>query len=528
MSQDARLNNYEGHFRGANNYGKFCNREESQNMIPRVSGRGVPGVHYGGNRAVREQGDVWCGADEGAVQNGPGQNRSGQGRQTPNWASTPCGHSPNWPMQNGGASYWRQRGSPHNNRIGRRPWNQAPGAQRQHWTSNNRWRDHHTEGCQREQPAHGPLTPDGNYLKNYFSSYGNGYAENGNGNGSCEYQYGGAPEQASEREIAHPHNGGRGGPPRTVRSSAHSRTTVPPPRSAYAQRRAMYNNGFPQMDSINGDNQDMEDPYQASTNVVDNANREDDNHWMKHTMENSYESINFPHGEIPQMGGSYNFRQSNNGVGFPPTSSFVAPLHSNRAVRGMTHWKKSPEERYAQHCSSVKKHGGKKRQKMDFFSNVSELKQMETNPKERNKTDENDHDDRDGGDDDEDEDGDGVGPKGINLQMKKSKENGKFIFCHYCDVNIEAEKMEEHKQSEHIKCPIDNCVQIYSIDDLDVHLLNHIKNDNDEVILNDSKEIEKWIQERKKNYPTREKIAINMKNHENGKKKKKKKTKLSN
>ncbi|ANQ09928.1 Uncharacterized protein PCOAH_00043700 [Plasmodium coatneyi] len=432
-------------------------------------------------------------AEEGAVQNGPRQSS-----QTPKWASPPCGHSPNWPMQNRGASYWRPRGNPHNNRIGRRPWGETPSAQSQHWTSNNRWRTNHTEGYQREQPSYGPLAPDGNYLKNYFSSYGNGYADDGSGTGSGGYHYSGAPEQASERGNVRLYNGP-------------SRAMPPPPQSVYAQPRGVYRNGFLQMGTTSGDNEDMEDPYQGSTNMVDNANTADGNHWINHTMDNSYESGNYAHGQNPPMRGSYNFHKSNNRVGFPSTKSSVAPQHINRSVRGITHWKKSTEERHGQQCSSVKKHGGKKRQKINLPI-VGESKHVETNPKKGNITDDGD------GDDD-----DGVGLKEINAQIKKSKENSKFIFCHHCDVNIEADKLQEHNQSEHIKCPIDNCGQIYSIDDLDVHLLNHIKNDKDEEILNDSKEIEKWIQERKKNYPTREKIAIHKENNENGKKKKKKK-----
>ncbi|CAA9989398.1 conserved Plasmodium protein, unknown function [Plasmodium knowlesi strain H] len=486
-------------------------------------------------RAMKGQGDVWFATEKGTVPNMQGQSRLEQSSQVPKWASTAYGHSPNWPMQNRGASYWRPRGSFHNNRIGRHPWGEAPGAQNQNMLSNNRWRAHHAEvGCQREQRAHGPLAPpDGNYLKNYFSSYGNGYVDDGSGDGSCGYHYPGAPQQDSERENARPYNGGRGGASRTVGSSGPSRTIHPPPPSDYAKPRVMYHSGYPQMGSKNGDDEDMEDPYQGSTNMVDNANSADGNHWISHTMDNSYESRNCPPGEFPMMGGLYNFRKGNDGVGFPSTNSFVAPPHRNRGMRGGTHWKKWTEERNAQKCSSVKKHGGKKRQKVDFPL-ISESKNVEIDPKKGNRADDGDDqvgdnndghggDDNDTNEEDDDDDGDGVGPKGINVQMEKSKENNKFIFCHYCDVNIEAGKLEEHNQSEHIKCPIDNCGQIYSIDDLDVHLLNHIKNDKDEVILNDSKEIEKWIQERKKNYPTREKIAINKENSENGKKKKKKK-----
>ncbi|CAG9473530.1 unnamed protein product [Plasmodium vivax] len=559
MTQDGGNNNYEGYFRAANNYGKLCNREESQNVVSHVSGRGVAGADHGGNRAVREQGAVWFGSEGGSVQNGPrqsrqgesmqgesrqgesvqGQNVQGQSRPAPSWASPPWERSPSWAMQNGGGSYWRPRGSPHNNRLGRRPWSEAPGAQSQHWTGNNLWRNHHTRGYQREQPAQGALAPDGNYLENYFSSYGNGYAEEGigggSGSGSCGYHYGGAPEQAPERESARLYNVGRGfsnmgGTPHTVRSSGSRRATLPRPRPAYAQPRALYHNGFPQMGSTSDDNQDMEDPYQGSTNVAENENRTDGSHWVSHTMDNSYEGRNVPHGEMPLMRGSYNFRKGNNGVGFPSTNSFVAPPHSNSAGRGASHWKKSTGELYGQGHSSFKHRGGKKRQKMDPpFKGESEG--VETNPKKRSKTDGGDDDDDDDGDDDGDDDddddgdddGDEVAPEGTNAHMKRSKQNGKFIFCHHCDVNVEAEKLEEHNQSEHIKCPIDNCGQIYNIDDLDVHLLNHIKNDKDEVILSDSKEIEKWIQERKKNYPTREKIADSLKNNENGKKKKKKK-----
>ncbi|EUD69181.1 hypothetical protein C922_00044 [Plasmodium inui San Antonio 1] len=528
MSQDGENNNYEGHFGAANNYGKLCNREESQNMIPHVGGRVMARVHYSGIPPVREQGDVWFGAEEGAVQNGAGQNRPGrsipgQSREASKWASPPCGHSPNWPMQNEGASYWRPRGSPHNNRLGRRPWSQAPGAQRQHCSSNNGWRNYHMGGCQSEQPgqppqhAHGALAPDGNYLKNYFSSYGNGYADDGSGSGNCGYHYGGAPQKASESESARAYNGGmgagrRGGAPRTVRSSGPSRKILPPPPSAYKQHRGVYHNGLHQMGSISDDNQDIENPYLESTNVVDNANRADGSQWMSHTMGDPYESRSLPHGEIPLMRGSYNIRKGNNCVGFPSTNSFIAPPYSNCAVRGTTHWKKSTEERYEEHCSSVKKPGEGKRQKVDFPIR-SESKYVEMNAKKRNKTD--DHN--------EDTVQDAIRPNGINVEMKRSKESSKFIFCHHCDVNIEADKLQEHNQSEHIKCPIDNCGQIYSLDDLDVHLLNHIKNDKDEVILNDSKEIEKWIQERKKNYPTREQIAINMKNNENGKRRERKK-----
>ncbi|GAB67846.1 hypothetical protein PCYB_124120 [Plasmodium cynomolgi strain B] len=237
------------------------------------------------------------------------------------------------------------------------------------------------------------------------------------------------------------------------------------------------------MGSISDDNQDMEDPYQGSTNVEDNANRAEGNHRMSHTMNNSYE------------------------------------------MRGTTHWKKSTEELYGQRFLSVKKHGGKKRQKMYFP--ISESIRVETDSKKRNKTGDDEEHAEEHADEhaeehaDEHAEEDASSPKGINVQVGRSKENTKYIYCHHCDVNIEAKKLEEHNQSEHIKCPIDNCGQIYKIDDLDVHLLNHIKNEKDEVILNDSKEIEKWIHERKKNYPTRERIAIDMKDNENGKKKKK-------
>ncbi|CRG94936.1 conserved Plasmodium protein, unknown function [Plasmodium gallinaceum] len=96
----------------------------------------------------------------------------------------------------------------------------------------------------------------------------------------------------------------------------------------------------------------------------------------------------------------------------------------------------------------------------------------------------------------------------------------KFIYCKYCDINIEENKLEEHNKNQHIKCPIDNCNDIYNIDCLEFHLLNHMKNDKDENILNNPKEIEKWVNERKKNYPTRKKI-MNDKNNKIPKIKKK-------
>ncbi|CRH01185.1 conserved Plasmodium protein, unknown function [Plasmodium relictum] len=117
----------------------------------------------------------------------------------------------------------------------------------------------------------------------------------------------------------------------------------------------------------------------------------------------------------------------------------------------------------------------------------------------------------------------------IKIEKKNTNENAysntkdkvpKFIFCKYCDINIEENKLEDHNKNQHIKCPIDNCNHIYNIDCLEFHLLNHMKNDKNENILNNPKEIEKWINERKKNYPTRSKI-INDKNKQVSKIKKK-------
>ncbi|SCP05544.1 conserved Plasmodium protein, unknown function [Plasmodium ovale] len=94
------------------------------------------------------------------------------------------------------------------------------------------------------------------------------------------------------------------------------------------------------------------------------------------------------------------------------------------------------------------------------------------------------------------------------------------IYCSQCDIIIKEKNYETHEKAKHIKCPIENCNQIYNINLLDSHLLSHMKNEKNKNIMNDSEEIKIWINERKKNYPTKNKI-MNIKNNELFKKRKK-------
>ncbi|CXI97849.1 conserved Plasmodium protein, unknown function [Plasmodium berghei] len=103
-----------------------------------------------------------------------------------------------------------------------------------------------------------------------------------------------------------------------------------------------------------------------------------------------------------------------------------------------------------------------------------------------------------------------------NLESKKSanKNESKNIYCKYCNIEVNEKELEEHNKLEHIKCPIDNCGEIYNIDFFDIHLLSHEKNEKNENILESKEEIQKWIEERKKNYPTKKKI-MDIKNNNN-------------
>ncbi|SBT41584.1 conserved Plasmodium protein, unknown function [Plasmodium ovale wallikeri] len=94
------------------------------------------------------------------------------------------------------------------------------------------------------------------------------------------------------------------------------------------------------------------------------------------------------------------------------------------------------------------------------------------------------------------------------------------IYCSQCDIIIKEKNYEAHEKAKHIKCPIENCNQIYNINLLDSHLLSHMKNGKNKNIMNDSEEIKIWINERKKNFPTKNKI-MNIKNNEPFKERKK-------
>ncbi|ETB62949.1 hypothetical protein YYC_00566 [Plasmodium yoelii 17X] len=111
-----------------------------------------------------------------------------------------------------------------------------------------------------------------------------------------------------------------------------------------------------------------------------------------------------------------------------------------------------------------------------------------------------------------------------DLESKKSgnKIESKNIYCKYCNIEVNEKELEEHNKLEHIKCPIDNCGEIYNIDLFDIHLLSHEKNEKNENILESKEEIQKWIEERKKNYPTKKKIMEMKNNNINSEEKEKK------
>ncbi|VWU50184.1 conserved protein, unknown function, partial [Hepatocystis sp. ex Piliocolobus tephrosceles] len=101
-----------------------------------------------------------------------------------------------------------------------------------------------------------------------------------------------------------------------------------------------------------------------------------------------------------------------------------------------------------------------------------------------------------------------------NKISNEKKVESKFIFCTYCEIDVKRDKLEEHNKTCHMKCPIDKCGEIYNVDDLDVHLLSHMKNEINEAILSSSKDIEIWLNERKLNYPTKRKILDNKNKNE--------------
>lgn len=108
------------------------------------------------------------------------------------------------------------------------------------------------------------------------------------------------------------------------------------------------------------------------------------------------------------------------------------------------------------------------------------------------------------------------------IQKVENHEEKKH-FCKYCDEYVDEHKIEEHEKNEHVKCPMEGCNNIYKKDNLEYHLLSHMKNKNNEVILNNPKEIQRWIEERKKNYPLKCKIENEQKNQKNLSRKKRNK-----
>lgn len=83
----------------------------------------------------------------------------------------------------------------------------------------------------------------------------------------------------------------------------------------------------------------------------------------------------------------------------------------------------------------------------------------------------------------------------------------KTVFCNVCTLHVKSTTYKEHEKTEHVECPLDNCNEVYNVNDFEYHLLKHIKKENsNKSILEDPEEIKKWVAERKKNYPLRKNI----------------------
>ncbi|GAW82347.1 hypothetical protein, conserved [Plasmodium gonderi] len=521
-----------------NNYNQLYNGTQSQKML--YGNSITTSINYfGTNQIVKGHGEPWLRSDVEYVQNKPNKNEQ---------------NSPRWNPQHERAPS-RNFNRNHNKELRRQPGTEMKDVNNQNQIKNNRERNNEKGYTEREGEEI-PLLSNENYLENYFSSYTNGY-KNDDINNNIGYHYNedhhnqhtqrGYSFKIPEKEKVIQYNAKSSYKTCDVhdnmkeslltnvnknmlynientmcdennklnglyrnrfihREMQKGEETIYAPQGGYSKSRGVYRNGFFQMSTTNSkpnrkrNIQDMDDPYNENYDKVANKRISNKNFWENGTIADTYEYKNIKNGNTWIMRNSHEVCKNKNDMKHLSSYFFTPQLNSNSVVKDYMNVKKSKNLQGPFHFQNTKYYGDRRENKRNSVITNNSSQVMETT-NSRSKMDE--------------------GYVKRENDKKIKKENSKLTFCTYCDKNIEDKDLDEHNKSEHIKCPIDNCGQVYNIDDLEFHLLNHMKNEKNEIILNDSKEIEKWIEERKKNYPTRSKIG-NIKNNKIAKKKKKK------
>ncbi|SCM10428.1 conserved Plasmodium protein, unknown function [Plasmodium chabaudi adami] len=378
-------------------------------------------------------------------------------------------------------------------------------AQRNKTISNSKYRDNQINGITNE----GQQLYNNNYLENYFTCYNNSDISKGSRNSNIENE---SPDFSSNKNNM----------------NIKKRMTIYPSykNNTYFNNKIGYanKNMFPnvQSTSLNNNNTYIQNDFKMDSNFnsgpmpPDYLMRRDSVNWNDNNMPDNHEANKNKNRKISA---SYINKGAGNTFNnfYVPNQSSNISTYKNNLINDETNYKLNMNNglnsgninnNYFVNGNNYNSYGypnshnqnGQYSNTINYMGNKKKNQRAHTKKKNNNFLNNNTNVKKD------------IKKSDNDLESKKSE--SKMIYCKYCNIEVNEKELEEHNKLEHIKCPIDNCGEIYNIEHFDIHLLSHEKNEKNENILESKEEIEKWIEERKKNYPTKKKI-MDMKNNSN-------------
>ncbi|CAD2101210.1 conserved Plasmodium protein, unknown function [Plasmodium vinckei brucechwatti] len=393
-------------------------------------------------------------------------------------------------------------------------------AQRNKAISNSKYRDNQINGITNE----GQQLYNNNYLENYFNCYNNSDISKGSRNSNIENE---SPDFSSNKNNMNIKKRMNIYPPYKNNTYFNNKT-------GYVNKNILTNSQSASLNNNNAyiqNNLKMDSNFNSGPIPPDYLMRKDPVNWNDNNMADSHDTNKNKNKKIAASyinkgaGNNYNnFRETHSNIlnnFYVPNQSNSISTYKNNLINDETNYKLNMNNglnignmnnSYFMNANNYNSYGypnshnknGHYTNTINYMGNKKKNQRIHTQKKNNNFLNNNTSVKKD------------IKTSDNDLESKKSenKNASKIIYCKYCNIEVNEKELEEHNKLEHIKCPIDNCGEIYNIELFDIHLLSHEKNDKNENILESKEEIQKWIEERKKNYPTKKKI-MDMKNNSN-------------